>query len=105
MKEKSKKKPPSRDAKKLLQSFKEAKKATVDVNEGLPRIVDEWTPLEYLKNFAMHGKKITTNSRNIYFGRVNFPLNTLTNFQREYGDKEDSQWYSLEHLYIAYTYR
>ena len=77
----------------------------MDINEGLPKMVDEWTPLEYLRHFALHRKKITTDPRYIYFGRVKFYKSTKTNFQAEYGDRDDDgvyPWYTLDHLYQAY---
>ena len=44
-------------------------------------MVDEWTPLEYVRHFAVNKKKITIDQRFIYFGRVKFDKNTKTNFQ------------------------
>ena len=61
----------------------------MDLNEGLPKMIDEWTPLEYIRHFALHRKKITTDPRYIYFGRVKFFKTTKTNFQAEYGDRDD----------------
>ena len=74
----------------------------MDVNEGLPRMIDEWTPLEYLRHFCINHKKISKDQKYIYFGRVNFQLGTRTNFMCEYGDKE---WATLEQLYTAYLHK
>ena len=111
MKEMTKKKGLSRDPKKLLASYKESKeskeskKSSMDINEGLPKIIDEWTPLEYIKHFTIYDKKISTNAKKVIFGRVSFLKDTLCNFKRENGDTVDKEWYSLEHLYLAYFYR
>jgi len=77
----------------------------MDLNEGLPKMIDEWTPLEYLRHFALNRKKITKDPRYIYFGRVKFFKSTQTNFQAENGDRDDDgvyPWYTLDHLYQAY---
>ena len=74
----------------------------MDINEGLPRIIDEWTPLEYLRHFCVNHKKISKDQKYIYFGRVNFLLGTRTNFMCEYGDKE---WATLEQLYTSYLHK
>ena len=103
MKENVKTKAPTRDAKKLLQSYKDTRK--MDINEGLPKMVDEWTPLEYLRHFAVYKKKVSVDPRYIYFGKVKFVRNTKSNFQAEYGDQDEDgmyPWYTLDHLYQAY---
>ena len=94
------KKGPVRDARKILESYKDSKK--MDINEGLPKIIDEWTPLEYLRHFAMHRKKISKDQKYIYFGRVNFLLGTRTNFKCKHGDTE---WATLEQLYVSYLHK
>ena len=75
----AKPKAPIRDARKLLDAYKDTRK--MDINEGLPKMMDEWTPLEYVRHFAVNKKKITVDQRFIYFGRVKFNKNTKTNFQ------------------------
>ena len=103
MKENVKTKAPTRDAKKLLQSYKDTRK--MDINEGLPKMVDEWTPLEYLRHFAVYKKKVSVDPRYIYFGKVKFVRNTKSNFQAEFGDQDEDgmyPWYTLDHLYQAY---
>ena len=94
------KKGPVRDARKILESYKDSKK--LDINEGLPKIIDEWTPLEYLRHFAMHRKKISKDQKYIYFGRVHFQLGTRTNFKCKHGDTE---WATLEQLYASYLHK
>ena len=99
-KELGKNKAPIRDARKLLQSYKETKK--MDINEGLPKFTDEWTPLEYLRHFAIHKKKITFDDTYIYFGRERFLKTTKTNFQAAHGDVDSSGIFQIYFLYEGF---
>jgi hypothetical protein len=103
----SKSKAPVRDARKILESYKESKKP-MDINEGLPKTIDEWTPLEYLRHFAMNKKKISMDSSRIYFGRISFPRDTVSNFKAEYGETDANgqlPFFPLDTLYYAYSLR
>ena len=107
---------PKRDAKALLKSYKDTtgngttktapkKMYTLmsDIRKGLPSIKDEWTPLEYLRHFAIENKEIKTDFNHIVFGPVKFLKSTKCNFRN---NKDDNHpWYSLEQLYICYKFR
>ena len=51
---------PKRDPKQILKAYKTTERKTDPkvVEAGLPKIKDEWTPLEYLRHFSMERKKI-----------------------------------------------
>jgi hypothetical protein len=83
--EAGKAKPIVRDARKILDSYK-AEKAKAE----------EKKPLEYLREFSINKKKISTDKTTIWFGNVGFPKTVRTNYKTNFGV---GAYYSLETLY------
>jgi len=90
--EANKSKPIVRDAKKMLESYKAAKAATEK---------KEMMPLEYLREYGLNKKKITTDKTTIWFGDVGFPKTTRTNYKTIIGK---DNYYTLSTLYHFLSY-